>query len=70
MARAGHADFKTTLGYIDLAGERFRAEAELRGRADRSTRTAPARARGRWGGGMALTVWRSDPSIRRQEETL
>jgi integrase len=29
MARAGHSDFKTTQGHIDLAGERFRDEAEL-----------------------------------------
>ena len=29
MARAGHSDFKTTQGYIDLAGESFREEAEL-----------------------------------------
>lgn len=29
MARAGHSDFKTTQGYIDLAGEMFRADAEL-----------------------------------------
>jgi integrase len=29
MARAGHSDFKTTQGYIDLAGETFRQEAEL-----------------------------------------
>jgi len=29
MARAGHSDFATTQGYIDLAGETFRAEAEL-----------------------------------------
>ena len=29
MARAGHSDFKTTQGYIDLAGETFRAEVEL-----------------------------------------
>lgn len=29
MARAGHSNFKTTQGYIDLAGETFRAEAEL-----------------------------------------
>jgi integrase len=29
MARAGHSDFKTTQLYIDLAGETFRAEAEL-----------------------------------------
>jgi integrase len=28
MARAGHSDFKTTQGYIDLAGEMFRAEAD------------------------------------------
>ena len=28
MARAGHSDFKTAQGYIDLAGERFREEAE------------------------------------------
>lgn len=28
MARAGHSDFKTTQGYIDLAGETFRDEAE------------------------------------------
>jgi integrase len=28
MARAGHSDFKTTQGYIDLAGEQFREEAE------------------------------------------
>jgi hypothetical protein len=26
---AGHSDFKTTQGYIDLAGETFRVEAEL-----------------------------------------
>ena len=29
MARAGHSDFKKTQGYIDLAGETFREEAEL-----------------------------------------
>ena len=29
MARAGHCDFKTTQGYIDLAGETFREEADL-----------------------------------------
>jgi hypothetical protein len=29
MARAGHSDFKTTQGYIDLAGETFREEAVL-----------------------------------------
>jgi hypothetical protein len=29
MARAGHSDFKTTQGYIDLAGETFRDEAKL-----------------------------------------
>jgi site-specific recombinase XerD len=29
MARAGHSDFKTTHGYIDLAGETFREDAEL-----------------------------------------
>jgi integrase len=29
MARAGHSDFATTQGYIDLAGETFREEAEL-----------------------------------------
>jgi hypothetical protein len=28
MARAGHSDFKTTQGYIDLAGEKFREEAD------------------------------------------
>lgn len=28
MARAGHSDFKTTQGYIDLAGEMFREEAD------------------------------------------
>jgi integrase len=28
MARAGHSDFKTTQGYIDLAGETFREEAQ------------------------------------------
>jgi integrase len=28
MARAGHSSFKTTQGYIDLAGETFREEAE------------------------------------------
>jgi integrase len=28
MARAGHSDFATTQGYIDLAGEVFRQEAE------------------------------------------
>lgn len=26
--RAGHSDFKTTQGYIDLAGETFREEAD------------------------------------------
>ncbi|HEU4450925.1 MAG TPA: hypothetical protein VFR63_13220 [Gaiellaceae bacterium] len=31
MKRAGHSDFKTTQGYIDLAGETFRAEAERLG---------------------------------------
>ncbi|HLM32909.1 MAG TPA: hypothetical protein VK285_02490 [Gaiellaceae bacterium] len=29
MARAGHSNFKTTQGYIDLACETFRAEAGL-----------------------------------------
>ena len=29
MSRAGHSDFKTTQGYIDLAGEAFRNEAAL-----------------------------------------
>ena len=29
MAKAGHSDFKTTQGYIDLAGETFRGEEEL-----------------------------------------
>ena len=29
MARAGHADMQTTMLYVDLAGERFRDEAEL-----------------------------------------
>ena len=29
MARAGHSYFKTTQGYIDLAGATFRAEAGL-----------------------------------------
>jgi hypothetical protein len=29
MARAGHADFRTTLRYINLSGESFRDEAEL-----------------------------------------
>jgi integrase len=28
MSRAGHSDFKTTHGYIDLAGETFREEAD------------------------------------------
>jgi hypothetical protein len=28
MARSGHSDFKTTQGYIDLAGECFREEAQ------------------------------------------
>ena len=28
MARAGHSSFKTTQGYIDLAGQAFREEAE------------------------------------------
>jgi hypothetical protein len=28
MSRAGHSDFKTTQGYIDLAGETFREEAD------------------------------------------
>lgn len=31
MKRAGHSDFKTTLLYIDLAGETFRAEADRLG---------------------------------------
>jgi integrase len=31
MALAGHSDFATTQGYIDLAGEVFRQEAELLG---------------------------------------
>jgi hypothetical protein len=29
MARAGHSDFKTTQGYINLSGETFRDEVEL-----------------------------------------
>jgi hypothetical protein len=29
VARAGHSDFKTTQGYIDLAGETFREDADL-----------------------------------------
>lgn len=29
MSRAGHSSFTTTQGYIDLAGEQFRAEADL-----------------------------------------
>jgi hypothetical protein len=29
MARAGHSDFKTTQGYIHLAGETFREEEAL-----------------------------------------
>jgi hypothetical protein len=29
IVRAGHSDFATTQLYIDLAGERFRDEAEL-----------------------------------------
>jgi hypothetical protein len=29
MARSGHSDYKTTQGYIDLAGQAFREEAEL-----------------------------------------
>ena len=29
MAKAGHSDFKTTQGYIDLGGETFRGEEEL-----------------------------------------
>ncbi len=29
MARAGHSDFNTTQGYIDLAGEQFREEANM-----------------------------------------
>jgi integrase len=28
MKRAGHSDFRTTQGYIDLAGVTFREEAE------------------------------------------
>jgi hypothetical protein len=28
MKRAGHSDFKTTQGYIALAGETFRSEAD------------------------------------------
>jgi len=28
MACAGHSDYKTTQGYIDLAGETFREEAD------------------------------------------
>ena len=29
MARAGHSDYATTRRYVDLAGERFRDDAEL-----------------------------------------
>ena len=29
MVRAGHSDFKTTQGYIGLAGETFGEEAEV-----------------------------------------
>ena len=29
MSRAGHSDYATTRGYVDLAGESFRAEADL-----------------------------------------
>jgi integrase len=29
MRLAGHSDFKTTLGYVHLAGELFRSETEL-----------------------------------------
>jgi site-specific recombinase XerD len=32
MTRSGHSDFKTTQLYINLAGERFRDDAELRER--------------------------------------
>lgn len=32
MQRAGHSDFKTTQGYIDLAGTRFQQEAEQHSR--------------------------------------
>ena len=28
MARAGHSDYATTRRYVDLAGERFREEAD------------------------------------------
>lgn len=28
MARAGHSSYSTTRRYVDLAGERFRAEAD------------------------------------------
>jgi hypothetical protein len=28
MARAGHSNFQTTQGYLDLAGQMFRSEAE------------------------------------------
>jgi integrase len=46
MARAGHSDFATTQLYIDLAGERFRDEAELLerrlwGESGRSSRYKP-----------------------------
>jgi integrase len=43
MARAGHSDFKTTQGYIDLAGETFREEADrLEERVFASLRTRSA----------------------------
>ncbi|HEU5370920.1 MAG TPA: hypothetical protein VFU51_00870 [Gaiellaceae bacterium] len=28
MTRAGHSDYKTTQGYLHLAGQTFRSEAE------------------------------------------
>lgn len=52
MARAGHSDFKTTQLYIDLAGETFRAEAELLeqrlfGPAEAEKTPTPSRSAGR-----------------------
>jgi integrase len=38
MARAGHSSFTTTQGYIGLAGETFREEADLRQRLERLQR--------------------------------
>jgi hypothetical protein len=59
MARAGHSDFKTTQGYIDLAGETFRHEAEL---ADERMFGAVDQKSGQSRPGRCLSCERADSS--------